>query len=92
MTADVLRLDVEAIRFRRITLNIATRVVAQELGMAEAGFRRIEQGTGDEHLTISQLGRLAAVLEMDPADLLVRATDAADADDRPGLVSRRTSW
>lgn len=91
MTPDVLHLDVEAIRFRRITLNIATRVVAHELGMAEAGFRRIEQGTGDEHLTIHQLGRLARMLEMDPRDLIRSTHDEVQPEPEPAddeLVSR----
>lgn len=88
MTTDQLHLDVESIRSRRIALNISSRVIAGDLGMAEAGYRRLESGLTDEHLTITQLGRLAAALELDPATLL-RATpkvvevSPADSDSTP---------
>lgn len=71
MTGPQLRLDIATIRDRRISLNLPTRILAGELGIAEAGYRRFEGGDTDGHLTITQLGRLAATLELDARTLLL---------------------
>jgi hypothetical protein len=83
MTGQPFGLDTELARFRRISLDISVRTIAGEVGFAEAAYRRIEDGVGSEHLTIAQLGRLAAVLHLDPHDLLRSSQSAPDSDVGP---------
>ena len=56
---------------RRLELNLSLREVADALGLAEAGWRHLEQGNNLDCLTLGQLGVLADLLCVPIEDLLV---------------------
>lgn len=73
-----LRLDLPFVRARRIERDLSIRTVAPALGLSEPGWRRVEDGDTDANLSLAQVGTLADLLGVHPAELLV-ATDRPTA-------------
>lgn len=71
-----MKINLDKIRLKRISLGFSQESVAESLGISQAQYSRLERGSID--FTINKLGKLIALLKINPMEILIFSNEIKD--------------